>query len=725
MNPSSIFHGHTRHLYIIVAGGTASPVGLSYLPAMATSEDSNAAAPAKSFDKELAEALCNLEIPGRIKFAPNGQLLVFSTRLASLHHKDKNQVSTIWIASSSEAGSARQLTSGKSNDTRPTWHPDGNQVAFISDRSKPGETSALWMLRLDGGDSTAITPEDNEQGIKTFAFSPDGKTIAYISADEKTEEEKQKKKDSKPQDPDVWGEKWEHGRIRLVDIETKEVRTLVSDNRNIEDIHWSPDGKTIVFESTENTNAEEAMITGTKVSTVALESAEVKDICVTKSDISQLTWAPDGKIYFISASPEDSSVGAPVVYSVDPAVESPKHVKVACGEDDTAPQLAVAGGKLLMHREIRLGSAISDLDGHDLFKKDILFTTWDVHTDAETGRSTLAASLSTVDKPFEVYIVREGHDDVKLSDLGKPVKDRPFGACTVLTSKSSDGEVELDGLYLVPSTKAGQDGKPKEPLPTFVLIHGGPTYRVGADFMGCGMYWSAFLLEKGYGILMPQYRGSTGRGEKFAMYSRGGAGKYDYADVISITDDAIKKGFADSKKLIVGGWSQGGFLSYLCSARNGLHGLGWRINATIAGAGISELESITLTSDMGSTFEAELTSGRPPWTLSRDDTRNRQGSALWEVSAAVEESRKRGEPVIPPMLVLHGEKDVRCPLSQAEGYRRALRTHGLPCEFVVYPGQGHTPRPQTYWLDMLERVERWCDTYIGPDSGKRAEVTGR
>jgi dipeptidyl aminopeptidase/acylaminoacyl peptidase len=580
------------------------------------------------------------------------------------------------------------------------------------------------MLRLDGGDATAITPADNEQSISTFAFSPDGKTIAYLSADEKTEEEKAKKKDGNL-DPDVWGDKWEFARLRLVEVETKQVRTLISDERHVEGVAWSPDGKSIVFKSTENTNVEEGMITGTRLSTVAIESGEVKHICSVRSDLYQLKWAPDGKIFFITGTPEGSVVGALAVYSVDPAAASPEHAKVACGKDDNAAQLAVAGGKLLVNREVRLASVVSDLDGRELFRKDVPFQAWDVHTDASSGSSTLAVGLSTVNKPYEIFIVAEGREDVELSNHGKAVQDQSFGTCHVLTSKSSDGEVELDGLYLTPSTKVGQEGKPREPLPTFVMIHGGPTARVGADFMGCGFYWSAYLLSKGYGVLMPQYRGSTGRGEQFGMYSFGGVGKYDYADVISITDDAVNKGFADGKKLIVGGWSQGGLLSYMCSARNDLHGLGWRFNATIAGAGISDLESIAMTSDMGSTFEAELNGGRTPWTLPHDDTRNRQGSALWEVSEAVEEASRRGEPVIPPMLVLHGEKDMRCPLSQAEGYRRALRTHGLPCEFVVYPGQGHTPKPQIYWLDILERVERWCNTYIGPDSDKKAGLAIR
>lgn len=130
-------------------------------------------------------------------------------------------------------------------------------------------------------------------------------------------------------------------------------------------------------------------------------------------------------------------------------------------------------------------------------------------------------------------------------------------------------------------------------------------------------------------------------------------------------------------------------------------------------SGCLEIEGLALTADLGSTYEKELAGGEAIWTLGRDDTRNRQGSALWEVAGAVEESRRRGEQVIPPILILHGDKDDRCPFSQAEWFRRALRAYGLPCEFVTYPGEGHGIRPQRFWLDMLERVERWYAKYIG------------
>ncbi|KAH7159604.1 Alpha/Beta hydrolase protein [Dactylonectria estremocensis] len=676
---------------------------------MAQSGDKGAAL---AFDKELAEAICNLEIPNRIEFSPDGRNVLYSTTLSSGHRKGKNNISTLWLASSTESGSSRRLTSGLFKDTDPRWHPSGNQVAFLSDRSKPGESCAIWIMRLDGGDAVAITPADNSEDIETFAFSPDGETIAYISPDQMSEQRKEKK-EKEELDPEVWGERWDYARLRLVNTKSKEMRTLVVGNRHITSLAWSPDGKSVAFLSNDNPQIEEAFLTGTTISTVDVESGKVRDLCTIINELFCLTWAPDGQIYFITGTPIDKDSGGAAVYTIDPAPASPKFVKVACGNYDDASSLAVAGGKLLVNRSVRLTNIISELGGKDLFKKNTEIWAWDVFVDPKTGTPTLAASLSNIDTPYEVFVVEAGQDDIKLSDHGKTLSNQSFGSCTVLTCPSADGEVELDGLYLTPTIKTGQNGVPVEPLPTFVIIHGGPTAR-DCDYFDTAYYWATYVLTKGYGVLLPQYRGSTGRGEVFASYSQGGQGKYDYADIVSITDNAIKRGFANGEKLMVGGWSQGGLITYLCSVRNGLHGLGWRFNATVAGAGVCDIESLALTSDLGSTYEAELAGGDTIWTLSRDDTRNRQGSALWEVASAVEESHRRGEPVIPPMLILHGDKDERCPFSQGEGFRRALRAHGLPCEFVAYPGEGHGIEQQRFWLDMLERIGRWCDTYIGP-----------
>ncbi|KAI1056707.1 hypothetical protein LB507_001523 [Fusarium sp. FIESC RH6] len=659
-----------------------------------------------SFDKAFAETLCDLQVPKSIKFSPNGEKIVYSTSLSGGQRKGKYNVSTLWLATN-EANSSRKLTSGKYNDTDPAWHPSGDSVAFLSDRAKPGESSAIWLLSLEGGDPVPLTKEDNEQSIESFTFSPDGNTIAYVSPDEK-----EKSEDEEDEKPEVWGEKWDYARLRLVDVssldtgESFNTRVLVGGDRHIGEISWSPDGKSLVFMSTQNPHIEEATLTGTSISTVDATTGDAKRFCTVMNEPYNLIWAPDDKIYFITGTPADKDSGGRAVYTIDPAATSTEFTRVTYDNDD-ADDMRIVKDKIFLNQQSRIGSTIGEVGGVDLFTETEIWA-WDAHIGPK-GLPFLAASLSDVNTPYEVFIIGgTERTRFKVSNHGKPVESHSFGLCDRFTCQSSDGEVELDGLYLTPTSKANGT-----PLPTVVLIHGGPRDRNCDGFDTSCFNWAPYLLSKGYGVLLPQYRGGSGRGQDFAMYSVGGQGKYDYEDIIAITDAAIKEGFADLKRLMVGGWSQGGLLTYLCSVRNGDHGLGWRFNAAIAGAGVVDIESLAITADLGSTYEVELAGGHTIWTLPRDDTRNRQGSAIWEVSAAVERSRREGKPVIPPMLILHGEKDERCPFSQAEGFRRALRHYDLNYEFVKYPGEGHGIEKQGYWIDMLERVGRWCDFYIG------------
>lgn len=663
------------------------------------------------FDKDLAKTLCELEVPNNVKLSPNGDRVIYGA--AAIPLKGKHYMSALWIASTSEAGSARQLTSGKFLDSSPAWHPDGQHVAFLSDRWKgEGGISRIWMMRLYGGDAYPLSPAESEQSVTTFSFSPDGETVAYLSRDEKTKEDKER--DEKGGDNvNVWGERWPFSRLRLLDVKTKLVRTLVEGNRHVTDFAWSHDGKSLLFQSTETTDVQSSFIGGTTVSAVGVESGDIRDLCIVRTAITDMAWGANGKVYLVLADFETSLASCDVVFSIDTTEARPQLVKAACGDKDSAGRLRSAAGKVLVQRYIRESTAITELDGDDVFTTDFTIRSWDVVVDKGTNDPIFAAVMSDINRPNEVFVIKHGRIHHQLSEHGRVLQHRQFGSFTVLTCPSTDGEVELDGLYLTPKVATTSDGTPDKPLPTVVLIHGGPTDHDTNSFNAFGYQWTPYLLSRGYGVLLPQYRGSTGRGEAFACYSKDGMGGYAYDDVIAITDNAVKKGFADSKRLLVGGWSGGGLLSFLSAVRNGLHGFGWRFNAAVPGAGICDVQTICLTSDLGTTVLTELSGAPGPWLSDKTDTKSRDSSAIWEFANAIRESQGRKEPVIPPVLILHGENDSRCPVSQARAFHHALSTSGLPCELVTYPGQGHNPMRFAHWMDMLERLERWCDKYIG------------
>ncbi len=172
--------------------------------------------------------------------------------------------------------------------------------------------------------------------------------------------------------------------------------------------------------------------------------------------------------------------------------------------------------------------------------------------------------------------------------------------------------------------------------------------------------WAQYLAAHGYAILMPNYRGGVGHGHRFAINARGNVGEGDFPDVLSGVDAAIERGIADPERLGIGGWSQGGFMTAWAVGHT------TRFKAGVMGAGVSDWNMMTLTSDLP-TFECVLGGSRPWDGIDRD--RAAEVSPIYFAANATT-----------PLLMLHGKNDERVPVSQAIGFERALRERNVPTQ---------------------------------------------
>lgn len=654
----------------------------------------------------LFQDCLDLQIPSDIQLSSDGQTVIYSTGLSWGHRKGEHTQSTIWRADTGKEHSARQLTSGQTNDRCPRIAPDGKSIAFISDRAKVGESSAVYVLPLDGGEAYPITPTEHKQGIAKINFSPEGKFVAFLSADEKSEE--RKKRDEETGDVQVWGEDWEFNRLRVVHVGTKKVTTLVRKDAHITDFSWSDDGKQIAILEQKTPDIEMTFVGARILSLVDTMSKVTRELCKFPTYASQILWAGD-HLYLVGNANTDIAMGASGVHSIDVTAKDAKLTRVAHGEEDCSPKLGKAGKDVVVHVLHGPEDSLRMLNGRTLFAKPNELQAWAAAYPKDSDEVVLAVAQGDVNHPTEIYTTTaSGGSMVQLSDHGHAFAGKSLGTVTHLKCHTLDDKEVIDSLYLTPTqSPALKDGdRPSKPLPTVVAIHGGPYDRRTNAFDTLYFYWTPILLEAGYGVLLPNYRGSAGHGEKIAKYCRGGMGKYDEPDIVATTQHAIEQGYADKERLVVGGYSQGGFMSYLSAVRNGQHGLGWRFKAAIPGAGISDWRTMALTSDIG-ILEAEM-AGSGPWSMDLEDVSDRAGSAMAEMKGAAE---KRG--VIPPVLMLHGEKDLRVPLEQARGFRRGLEHYGLPYEYVVYPREGHIFGEQKHIKDMGERIVAFVDKHIG------------
>ncbi|KAF2484599.1 Alpha/Beta hydrolase protein [Neohortaea acidophila] len=660
----------------------------------------------------LLEELLDLKFPSHIRVSPNAQQIVYSTSLVHGHFAGDRPLSTIWLAETGVEGSARPVTSGSYNDHSPEWRPDGRAIAFVSDRGRPGQSSAIYLKSTEGDrEPELLTPIEHPLATAQIEWSSTGEYIAFISVDEKSSArlDKEQVKD----DANVWGEDWVYQRLRLVHVPTKSIITLVDIDTHVLKFSWNRQGTAIAFASTGTPDPESHFTQGTGISTVAVEGKEIDHICTYPRDTYDFVWAGDD-IYFIAPPNPNSSVSGLVVWGINLNSSPSERVmrKIAHGEIDDAAALRKAGVDVIVQVAKDMESQLHILQGRTLFSKKTKIDAWDAAFTTDSDEMILAIARGDTNTPVEVYTTTaSGGAMVRLSDHGKAFRGRHFGTPHYIScqSKSVRGEepVRLDGLFVAPSgAQVTADGKPEQPLPTLVYIHGGPYYRNLDEFNPTEYMWSPCLLTTGYGVLTVNYRGASGRGEAFASYAQGGMGSYDYSDVIELVNSAIEQGFADRERLIVSGFSQGGYLSYLACTRNGQHEYGWKFNGAIPQDGVVDWDARTTSSLFGPSFGAEFP-GKAPWKTLKTDVSGREGSAIWEFA----EAERKG--IIPPVLMLHGEQDNIAPVDQARAFRRALQDAKLPFEYVTYPREGHFLREKRHVVDMGERVLRFVDRHIG------------
>jgi dipeptidyl aminopeptidase/acylaminoacyl peptidase len=255
------------------------------------------------------------------------------------------------------------------------------------------------------------------------------------------------------------------------------------------------------------------------------------------------------------------------------------------------------------------------------------------------------------------------------------------GSTTYVTWQSSDG-LQIAGLLTVPAGGA-------RPHPLVLQVHGGPTHACRNTWIGRDPHTSC-LVARGYAVLQPNPRGSTGRGAAFAEAVRGDMGGLDADDLVSGVQSLVDVGIADPSQLGITGISYGGFMSSWVPVRTGLFA------ASVARSPCTDWLLQHLTSNIAE-FDRRFVGGNP----FDPESHYCERSPLRHVDR-----------IRTPMLLTAGLKDLATPPSQAQVLYTALRERGIATELVLYPEEGHGVRHPPTIVDQCARMIAWFERYL-------------
>ncbi|KAJ6554557.1 Alpha/Beta hydrolase protein [Mycena capillaripes] len=613
--------------------------------------------------------------------------------------KDAHKTQALWLADIGVAESARKISSGLFYDRDPKFHPESGDVFFLSDRHKAGGEAQIYRLSSAafGGEAEPLTPTNNIRGVSSFGISPDGRWLAYISPDEPAEKDEEDKETYII----VWQAPKNLGRLRIIDLsgQIKDTRTIVSVDSHVQSFTWSPDSTRILYRLIELPGAEnEASPVSENIAFIVENGGDLRFglthvVTHHRLPFSASVWSEQGKFNFLHMKDYAS---APALWVCQTA-SGASPTRVAFGDIDDAASLVGVGADVAVAVAFGLDTRIDIIGSDSSFtafetSQDV-FSSWNIKQVKDNYVFVVARSSGVTGEIENIWCgstVRgtKGVLSTKLSSHHEGMLAKELPHCAPFYWSVEDGTA-LQGIAAYPR------GQQLKNLPTVVVPHGGP---YGRDLLHMSINrvdsnYRYFLASHGFLVLSPNYRGSQGRGDEFAGAAREGMGTLDYADVESMLEAAIKRGYADREKVAIAGWSQGGFLSvWGCTRPNSI----WK--AAVIAAGSTDWGSLAICADVPAAA-IDLV-GDAPWSPRAPHTvpKYLQRCPMADVKN-----------VKIPILVVHGEKDERVPVTQAIGFMRGLKREGDKAvsdasALLIYPREGHVFQERAYVEDQLTRI---------------------
>jgi len=592
----------------------------------------------------------------------------------------------------------RALTSGGGSAKAGRLAPDGSSLAFLSDRAKAGMFQ-LYLL-ADGQLGEARPAPAVPGSVEYLAWSPDGTRILlgvagfgaemadaqgsgtvgsgesglpswYPEVDTGTPE-------------DAWRGLW------LYTPASGELARVSPDGLNVWEAAWSSSGHVLAITSEQP--GEDDWYSAV-LSRLDISTGEMIELLRSDVQLGLPAGTSDGtRAAVVEAVCSDRWIVAGDLILLDLVAGTRCTVDTA-GADVTAVQW-IDGTRLgyIGQRHLDSVAGIADagkgplpetITARELAASAQSWASWFYPAGAFTSDGRVVVVRDDYDTPQQIAIVGTGTEQVlaSLAHAGTDYIRSAAGSATNVTWSAPDGTA-IEGVLCTPPG-AG-------PFPLVLHVHGGP---IGAYQRSWTMrdYAVPLLVSRGYAVLLPNPRGSAGRGQEFAAMVVGDMGGADTHDYLSGIDAMIERGIADPARIGTMGVSYGGFMSAWLVTQD------QRFKAAVAGSPVTEWYSFTFTTNI------------PRWGLWFLDNADPEeiGNQVHTRSPVMHASKART-----PTLLTAGAKDRCTPVGQAREFYQALISHGVDSELVIYPGEGHGVSQFPAVTDYLTRLVTWFERYM-------------
>lgn len=458
-------------------------------------------------------------------------------------------ITQLWaVPAAGPASAARQYTRGDESVSNIAWSPDGKIIAFTKTGEDAKSGQQVWFMYADGGEPWQVTK--HKSGVRGFEFSPDGKTLLLVATPAPNPD--LEKRDKLKDDAVVVDHDFKMAQLWTWSIANGSEMQLTKDDFTVSDPQWSPDGSHIAFTTNPTPLLDDISLQTAWVLDVA--SGQKRKLVDTSDYTHTARWSPDGKwIAYLGSHGLD--LYQTNLFVVSAGGGQPRKLTGSFELNAGSPVWSPDGNTIYFSTETRESS--------EIFAADVAAGTTRQVTDkpgvislAEISKNAQTAVGTWTDPthPSEVF-----HSDLNFSSIA-PITDQnawladyALGDTEVVKWKSSKDGMEIDGVLTKPV-----DFDPSRKYPFLLNPHGGPT---GASLLSFNPS-EQIMAANGYLVLEPNFRGSTGRGEKFAMANQNDWGGGDYKDDMSGVQAMVDKGWADPNHMGAFGWSYGGFMTF-------------------------------------------------------------------------------------------------------------------------------------------------------------------